>query len=317
MPRTRRIALQGRTHLVVTRGNAGGRLFFDDGDYERYLNHLRDLVREDALLLYAWALTPTELRLLMVPQRMALSRIMQRLHTRHTRTTNLRLQRTGHLFEGRYRSTMMPEQHVAEVVRYIHLWPVRSGRVRRADTYPWSSHRTYVARGDEWGDIVTAWPVLQGFGDTVPVAQRAFARFTEAAVLEADELPVPLAITGVAGDSRFAEDVLAEAGVSWRGKRRPAMTTLAKRVSLLTNVSLEDLTSSSRHQDLVLARRLFATSAVRYADRTVSEVAEFLRRDKSQVSRLVSQGRWQARQDEAFFSLYEQMKQARNRDDEA
>jgi putative transposase len=303
--------------LVVARGNAGGRLFFEDADYERYLEQMRDLVRDDSALVYAWALTPTELRLLIVPRRLPLSRTMQKLHTRHTRVINDRLQRTGHLFEGRYRSTIIPEARVAEVVRYIHLWPVRSGRVRRADTYPWSSHRTYVARGDEWGDIVAAWPVLEVFGDIVPVAQRAFARYVESAALEADVMPVPLAIAGVAGDASYAEGVLAEAGVSWRGKRRSALPNLAKRAALLTNVPFEDLVSCGRQQELVLARRLFATSAVRHAERSVSEVADFLQRDKSQVSRLVAQGRWHARTDGAFRALLDQMKQGREADDDA
>jgi putative transposase len=291
-------------------------LFFEDADYERYLEQVRELVREDSAVLYAWALTPTELRMLIVPRRLPLARTMQKLHTRHTRIINDRLVRTGHLFEGRFRSTMIPEARVADVVRYIHLWPVRSGRIRRVDTYPWSSHRTYVARGDEWGDLVAAWPVLQVFGDTVPVAQRAFARFVESASLDPDVMPVALAIPGVAGDSAYAEGVLAEAGVSWRGRRRPALINLAKRVSLLTNVPVEDLVSVGRQQELVLARRLLATTAVRHAERSVTEVADFLQRDKSQVSRLVAQGRWHARTDDAFRALLDQMKQGRDDDDD-
>ena len=92
--------------------------------------------------------------------------------------------------------------------------------------------------------------------------------------------------------------------VEWKLHRWP---TLARRVSLLMNVSVEDLTSKQRHQELVMARRLFATSAVRNADRSVTEVASFLGRDKAQVSRLVQQGMRQIK-DEAFAALLEALK---------
>ena len=72
-------------------------------------------------------------------------------------------------------------------------------------------------------------------------------------------------------------------------------------------VSLEDMTCKARHQELVMARRLFATAAVRDADRSVTEVAAFLHRDKAQVSRLVQQGMRQLRE-EGFASLLESLK---------
>lgn len=306
MPRIRRIALVGRPHVVVARGNNGGRIFFDDGDFEGYLLSLRELVREGHVRLLAWCLMKNEIRLVATPLRLPLAQIIQRLHTSHVRRINARTKRTGHLFAGRFRSLLLPDDRVVEAVRWVHLWPVRSGRVRRPDTYPWSSHRAYVG-SDEWSDLVETASVIGAMGPTLLVAQRAFARFVEAAALEKDELPVKEVITGVGGDQRFAEGVLAEAGVEWRGRRRPALATLARRVSLLMNVSVEDLASKQRHQELVMARRLFATSAVRNADRTVTEVAGFLGKDKAQVSRLVQQGMAQLK-DEAFASLLEALK---------
>ena len=308
MPRTRRIALIGHPHIVVARGNNGCELFEQDAGYESYLTILRELVRDGHIVLYAWCLMKSEVRLLVTPLRLPLAQVIQRLHTSHARRTNARSERTGHLFEGRFRSTIIPQEKLAETVRWIHLWPVRTGRVRRAETYPWCSHRAYVAKGDEWGDLVDAWSILGAYATTVPQAQRAFARFVEAAALDPDAPPVREVIAGVGGDQPFAEGVLAEAGVEWRGRRRPALQTLARRVSLLMNVHIDDLTGPSRFQELVMARRLFATSAVRNADRNVTEVAAFLRRDKSQVSRLVHQGMLQLRTDEAFRALLEAVK---------
>jgi REP element-mobilizing transposase RayT len=308
VPRARRIALVGYPHIVVARGNAGGDLFFDDEDFEDYLRQLRELVREELFTLYAYCLMRREVRLVIQPSRLPLAQTVQRLHGAHSRRVNQRHERTGHLFEGRFKSVIIPADAIPTAVRAAHLWPVRTDRVRRAETYPWSSHRAYVASGDEWGDLVDAWSVLESFGETLPVAQRAFGRFVEEAALERDSLGVREVIAGVAGDRPFAEAVLAEAGVNWRGRRRPALKTLAKRVSLLMNVDTDDLKSGSRKQDLVHARRLFATSAVRAAGRSVTEVASFLDRDKAQVSRLVQQGMELMRNDEAFRSMMDAMR---------
>ena len=309
MARTRRIALIGHPHVVVARGNNGEAVFYDDSDYEAYLSSLRDMVREQHFVLYAWCLMKSEVRLVVAPQRLPLGQVIQRLHTSHARRINARRERSGHLFEGRFRSMLIPMTRLSDAVRWVHLWPVRVDRVRRVETYPWSSHRSYVARGDEWGDLVDAWAVLEKYAPTLPAAQRSFARFVEQGALERDDLGIQEVMAGVGGDRKFAEDVLAEAGVVWRGRRRPALQTLARRVSLLMNVHFDDLVSPARQQELVMARRLLATSAVREAGRSVTEVAEFLQRDKGQVSRLVAQGMAQMRTDPGFRTLLDAMKQ--------
>jgi REP element-mobilizing transposase RayT len=305
MPRQRRIALVGHPHVVTARGNAGGELFFDDSDFQAYLEKLRELVSDELFRCYAFCLMRRELRLVVQPTRLGLAQSIQRLHTSHARRVNRKEQRNGHLFEGRFKSIVIPKEELAAAVRAVHLWPVRIDRVRRAETYPWSSHRAYVRAGDEWAGLVDAWTVLEEFGDTLPAAQRAFNTYTEAVALERDGLGLREAIPGVAGDRPHAEAILAEAGVNWRGKRRPAVKTLASRVALLMNVTLEDLVSKSRVQDLVVARRLLATSAVRVAGRSVTEVAAFMNRDKAQVSRLVQQGMDLMKSDEAFRALIE------------
>ncbi|MCP4499786.1 MAG: hypothetical protein GY822_07470 [Deltaproteobacteria bacterium] len=308
MPRARRLSLIGHAHLVTARGNNGGEVFAQQDDFEHYLEILRNMARENLFRIHSYCLMRTELRLLIEPTRLSLAQIMQRVHTSHSRRLNARTQRTGHLFEGRFSSLLVSPSSISEVTRWIHLWPVRRGEVRRAESYKWSSHRTYVSSGDEWGDVVDAWATLSQFGETLPRAQRAFGRFVEQSALDSDKFPVEQLYPGVAGDRRYVESVLAEAGVVWRGRRRPALPTLARRVCLLLNIVVEDLRCSSRLQTLVLARRLLATCAVREAGRSVTEVAQFLERDKAQVSRLVAQGMELMRDDEGFKSLVDQVR---------
>jgi chromosomal replication initiation ATPase DnaA len=89
------------------------------------------------------------------------------------------------------------------------------------------------------------------------------------------------------------------------GRRKGFLLNLAERISLLLSVNLVNLRGPSRRQELVMARRLMATIAVLAADHSVTEVAKFLRRDKAQISRLVSQGMDLVEADEPFKVLYD------------
>jgi hypothetical protein len=102
----------------------------------------------------------------------------------------------------------------------------------------------------------------------------------------------------------------------WRNK--PGfLQTLARRISLLLSVNLANLRGRSRRQELVMARRLMATIAVLAAERSVTEVAKFLRRDKAQISRLVSQGMDLLEADEPFKVLYDSVWQGKKRNNES
>ena len=108
---------------------------------------------------------------------------------------------------------------------------------------------------------------------------------------------------------RSGEEVLEAAEIPTnknpiRRFKRLSLPGLAKRVGLLLNVNMVLLQSPSRRQDLVMARRLFATAAVMNISRSVTEVAKFLKRDKAQVSRLVSQGMDLAYKNEPFKLLF-------------
>ncbi len=290
MSRSARLTLVGQPHLVLAKANSGSKLFYDEEDFEAYIGLLLELVRSQMIELFGFCLHFNELRLLLSPSQFPLSRIMQRIHGSHTLRVNHRQKRRGPLFQGRFESKILGDDQLIDAVRNIHLWPVRKGLVRRAENYPWSTHSAYLDLESPWANALMCSNILQGFSESQVVARRAFARYVESAALEPEEVLEGLDSTG------FKKTV--------KGPKRLSLTALAKRVSLLLNINMLLLHSASRRQDLVVARRLFATAAVMNTARTVTEVAGFLKRDKAQVSRLVSQGMDLVHKDEPFKLLF-------------
>lgn len=309
MPLKKRISWLNFPHLVIAEANSGASLFIDESDYYFYLSALRQMVRDRFLKVFAFCLTPKELRLALLPNRLRLSRIMQRIHGRHSSYMNNKWQRVGHLFRGRFQSLVFDEQDLSEVVRNIHLWPVRNGAFRRAELYPFSSHQAYLGLADGLVDFVAYKDVLNTFDGELERQRRAFDRFVEQKALEPDGYGLTAISPGIGAHKNTPHYLLEKAGVELESQsKRSSVMALAERTSLLLNISLLHILSHSRRQDLVMARRLLATAAVMGAERTITEVAHFLHRDKGQVSRLVSQGMDLLTNDEAFLQMYEALR---------
>lgn len=309
MPRKSRITWFNHPHLVVSKANGGASLFVDDSDYQFYISILRQMVRDRLLRVFAYCLLQDEVRLVVEPTRMNLSRLIQRLHGRHTSRMNQKLGRIGHLFRGRFHSVIFPETELLKVVRSVHLWPVRQGLLRRPELYPYSSHASIAYMNVKTADFLTAHRVLALFLGDLEAKKRAFVRFVEMAALEPDDWGVEEIIPGVGGNKEEALELLVKAKMVQKERpKKSSVKILAERASLLLSISHEQLLSSSRRQDLVMARRLLATAAVLGAERSVTEVAHYLNRDKAQISRLVAQGMDLLENNEAFILMYESLK---------
>lgn len=309
MPRQKRITWLNFTHLVVARANGGTPLFIDESDYYFYLGILRQMVRDRLLKVYAFCLLENEIRLVVEPHRLMLPRIMQRLHARHSARINQKNERIGHVFRGRFESLIFNHNELLEVVRNVHLWPVRQGLLRRAELYPYSSHQSYLGNGTSIIDFVSTSPVLDEFSGDLESKKRAFARYIEQTALEPDKYGLTTVSPGIGAHAHSAANLLKKALLpEEENNKKSSVKALAERASLLLSISLENLLSASRRQELVMARRLLATAAVFGASRSVTEVALFLQRDKAQISRLVTQGMDLLEHDEPFSLMFNALK---------
>ncbi|MGE0356784.1 MAG: transposase [Burkholderiales bacterium] len=130
-------------HLVV-RGNNRCVMFRDDADRLDFLRFLADALEACACDLHAYVLMTNHVHLLATGHRQGeLSELVQRVGRKYARLVNLRWGRTGALFEGRFRSSLVDsDAYLLTCMRYIELNPVRAGMARHPSAYPWSSYRT-------------------------------------------------------------------------------------------------------------------------------------------------------------------------------
>ena len=140
MPRMKRLDLAGVAQHVVQRGNDRQPCFFRTGDYEHYLHNLRESCLRYACRVHAYVLMTNHAHLLMTPEAPgAISRVMQALGRGYVRHVNDTLGRSGTLWEGRYKASLVDsERYLMACYRYIELNPVRAAMVSEAGDYIWS-----------------------------------------------------------------------------------------------------------------------------------------------------------------------------------
>jgi putative transposase len=180
LARLPRLAVTGLPHHVILRGNNRAAIFVDREDREAFLALLARHAREQRVQVHAYVLMDNHLHLLLTPQQDGgLSRLMQALGRAYVRGFNARHGRSGTLWEGRYRSTVIePERHLLACMAYIDLNPVRAGLVPAAQDYAWSSHGHYVGlRHEKW---LTPHPLIWGLGNTPFAREAAYAELVRA-----------------------------------------------------------------------------------------------------------------------------------------
>ena len=143
MPRSLRFDLPGISQHVIQRGNDRQPCFFADVDYIRYLQELREIARREGCMVHAYVLMTNHVHLLVTPsERGQLGHVMQALGRRYVRYVNDRYHRTGTLWEGRYKASLVgDDRYLLHCHRYIELNPVRARMVVDPADYAWSSHR--------------------------------------------------------------------------------------------------------------------------------------------------------------------------------
>ncbi len=166
MARLARLYVPGMPQLVVQRGINRQVLFNDPADFQAFRLWLRDAAREHGVALHAYVLMPDHFHLLATPpDERATGRMLQSVGRRYVAYFNRRNVRTGTLWEGRYRSTVVdPARYLIAVMRYLELNPVRAGLAAEAAKYPWSSCAHHVGIAPDL--LITDHAVYWALGNT-------------------------------------------------------------------------------------------------------------------------------------------------------
>lgn len=142
MARLPRLIVPNQPHHVIQRGNDRQLIFREDEDYGRFLGWLKDSARFYQVAIHAYVLLPNQMHLLATPKdNEGLAQMMQKLGRFYVPWFNSKYGRTGGLFEGRFRTSLVePDRYFLSCSRYIELSPVRAGLAPAALDYRWSSH---------------------------------------------------------------------------------------------------------------------------------------------------------------------------------
>lgn len=150
MARIARVVIPECPHHIIQRGNRRQRVFFSEEDKMTYLNYLRIYAKPAGIEFWGYCLMDNHVHLVVVPKREdSLAKGLAEAHRRYTRLINFREGWKGYLWEGRFKSYPLSEQHLYATLRYIECNPVRAGIVRRAEHYRWSSAKMHISRAGD------------------------------------------------------------------------------------------------------------------------------------------------------------------------
>ncbi len=167
MARIGRFVVPELPHHVTQRGNRREPVFLD-ADYELYRDLLHEACGREGVAVWSYCLMPNHVHLILTPATPeGLGRALGKAHRRYTGFVNARNRVNGHLFQARFSSVAMDEEHLMAAARYGAMNPVSARLVRRAEDWPWSSARAHLSGQDD------------GLVEVAPLISRCAGRFAD------------------------------------------------------------------------------------------------------------------------------------------
>lgn len=321
MPRKSRIDAPGALQHVIARGIDRGQLFKNDGDRDHFLQRLGDILTETKTDCYAWALIPNHFHLLLRTGNVSISTTMRRILTGYANWFNRRHGRSGHLFQNRYKSILCQEDvYFLELVRYIHLNPLRAGIVpdlKALDSYPYSGHSVLAGKKNyEWQNTEK---VLRLFGEKLGTARRNYRQFVSKGADQGKRTDLTggglLRSVGgwktlkalraaevyekgderILGNGDFVESVLKAANEQMERKyhlqaRGFDLTKAASRVAKVLGIEEEKVWAAGRGRKIVQARSLLCYWAIRDLGVTMTSLSRRLDLSVTAIGKAVIRG---------------------------
>jgi putative transposase len=184
MPRIPRIFLPGHPVHVVQRGNNRGQVFFRPGDAQVYLSWLQEAAAAHRVAVHAYVLMTNHIHLLVSPETaFGLPRAMRHVNWRYSRYANNTQERTGSIWEGRYRASLVDaDAYFFACMRYIEMNPVRAGMAEAPRDFRWSSYKANAeAKADP---LITPHALYMEMGDTPDARAEAYRSLFEGVMPE-------------------------------------------------------------------------------------------------------------------------------------
>ena len=214
MARLPRLTLPGYPHHIIQRGNNRQPIFASRADYQTLLDLLDENAKKFGVALHAYVLMSNHFHLLATPQTAdGLPQMMQAVGRRYVRYFNDSQQRSGTVWEGRYKSTLIQtERYLLACMAYIDLNPVRAGLMAHPRDYPWSSYAHYT--GQRIDKLITPHALFWELGNTPFAREAAYAELVQAGISAVQQAALTdSALSGWAlGEPDFVADLQKRTG---------------------------------------------------------------------------------------------------------
>jgi REP element-mobilizing transposase RayT len=272
----------------MLRGNGGMNIFDDQSDRERFLDLVQESIIRFKYRIHAFCLMTNHVHFAMQVGDISLSKIIQNISFRYTRYFNKKAKRIGHLFQGRYKALLVePSSYLLQLIRYIHINPLRANIVNDLLDYPWSSHHAYL------GKFKIPWLTTQFVFDLLTNNKNqetnAYQKFLFDQTQNSDinfSLSTQKSFPAIC-DDQFMQKLTQIQKVD----DRMIKLTLRNAVELICEyyaVKESDLHIRSQKRLFSKIRLMTAMLVIRFKVATLSEIAIYFNRDISTLSRGIS-----------------------------
>lgn len=283
MARPLRITYPGAFYHMTSQGNEGKAIFRSHRDRKKFLSYLESATQRYGALIHIYCLMSNHYHLMVETPLGNPSQIMRHINGTYTTYFNSRRQRSGHLFQGRYKAIVFDvDEYGKELSSYIHLAPVRAGIVDKPEEYDWSSYPYYIdqKKAPEW---LVRNSILHYFGRNFSNAQRKYREFVDAMIGQEYRNPLRSAVgSTILGSADFVQEIREKYLNNRKADRNlPALRALSRRPSIQ---EIEKEVESVFGKDLALSRKVKLYFCHRYSGKKLKEIGTHFDIGESGVS---------------------------------
>ncbi len=283
MARKPRIHFPGAFYHVMLRGNGGQNIFFSSEDHTRLYLLFQEGIGKYGHRIHAFCLMNNHIHLVIEVAEIPLAKIIQNISFRYTRHINTAQERSGHLFQGRYKAILIDaDNYLLQLIRYIHNNPVRSEITDCREDYQWSSHNAYC--GNDFIPWLTTDFALGLFADNLQTARAQYIDFVRLDEQEEQlsEFQYGTHEGRLLGDDFFAEEALSKTKEKFQ--KHTTMEQIIDAVCCEYGIKSEILSEPGKHREMAEARALAALLTLNTDNLSLTNLAEIFHRELSGLS---------------------------------
>lgn len=308
MAREARLHIPYALYHVSLHGNAGQLLFTDKQDGQYFYQLLADGSQKFGYDVLGFCLMEDHVHLAIQIANVSLSKIIHNLTFRYTRQFNKRHQRQGHLFVGRYKSTVVQgDNYLPDLIRYIHLTPVRLAAVQKPEEYLWSSHRVHLDKEK------LSWVNTQILADHFKSKKASFVEQYQAFINAGMEYGRPKDLAAakfngrIFGDADFISATLNTV----KQQTKHSSITVDELLNIVCHeyaLTEEELTSLGKQRNASIPRGVLAYLVKQCPDITFTDLAKRVQRDATTLSAHASRIEKQCRDNPQLAEFIQKVK---------